>query len=146
MKYPPYYLTEKTRPRICEAVMSAPDGYVVQIQEETRTIEQNRLMWPLLQLWAKNRTALVNGQQIHVSREAWKVIHLADWRREEQEQPQMCLTPGGTIIPIGFETRTMPKGDFTRFLAWLIAETQNAGMDLPPRAIEGYEEYFRSAA
>ncbi len=32
----------------CKRVMDAPEGYTVKIAEETRTDEQNRLMWPLI--------------------------------------------------------------------------------------------------
>lgn len=145
MKFPPYHITPESRPRIHQALEAAPVGYVVQIQEETRTLEQNRLMWPLLQLWAKNRMALVDGRHVYVTRDMWKIIHLADWRKEEEQQPQICLTPGGALVPLGSETRSMPKSEFCGFLSYLIAETQNAGMDLPPRAVEGYEEYLRCA-
>lgn len=146
MKYPPYHITPASRARIHEAIDSAPDGYVVQIQEETRTLEQNRLLWPILQLWSKHKQANVNGHWIKITREAWKILLIADWRHEEATQPQMAITPGGVIVPLGFETHAMPKSEFTRFLSWLIAETQNAGMDLPPRAVEGYECYLGRVA
>ena len=103
-------------------------------------------MWPLLQLWAKNQELAVNGRSIHVAREAWKMAHLADFRHEAGEHSQFALTPGGILIPLGFETHTMPKSEFKDFLTYLLAETGTRGMELPPRLESGYAEYLGRAA
>ena len=148
-KLPPFYLRQPPHPsreNCCKAVMKAPDGWVVTIQDETRTLEQNRLMWPLLALWAKHKELAVNGKSIHVTREAWKMAHLADFRHEHGEHNQFALTPGGILIPLGYETHTMPKREFKDFLTYLLAETGTKGMELPPRLEDGYADYLGRCA
>ena len=150
MKFPPYCLQplpHESRANACKAIMAAPDGYWVTIQDETRTLEQNRLLWPLLTLWAKNQKACVNGQMIPLSREGWKVVHLADFLREDQEEPntpQFVLTPGGQLIPLESGTRALGKHRFARLLTYLLAETGNRGMELPPRAVEECQDYIKT--
>lgn len=147
MKYPPFYLQPLPHPsrRNCwEAIKNAPDGMVVTIKEETRTQEQNRLLWPLLSLWAKHCELAVNGVMIHVTKEAWKVAHLADFRHQHGQVGQFALTPGGILIPMGYETHAMPKGEFGEFLTYLLAETAAKGMELPPRV--DYSEWLGRCA
>lgn len=36
------------RQRAIQAVQEAPDGYAVEVKEQTRTLEQNSLLWALL--------------------------------------------------------------------------------------------------
>lgn len=132
------------RQNALRAVQEALEGQYVIIQDETRTQEQNRLLWPLLTLWAKFQKAMVNGEQIHVTKEAWKVIHLADFRHEHGVPGQFVLTPGGILVSLGYETHTMPKGEFKDFLTYLLAETSIKGMQLPPRV--DYSDYLGRAA
>lgn len=132
------------RQNAINAVMAAQEGQYVIIQDETRTQEQNRLLWPLLTLWAKHQVARVNGGEIYVTKEAWKTIHLADFRHEQGLEAQFVLTPGGILIALGYETHAMPKGEFKNFLTYLLAETGNKGMELPPRV--DYSEYMGRAA
>lgn len=147
MKFPLFVLQPLPHPsrRNCwEAIKSAPDGMVVTIKDETRSQEQNRLLWPLLALWAKHQKARVNGGEIHVTKEAWKMIHLADFRHQHGEISQFVLTPGGILIPMGYETHTMPKKEFGEFLTYLLSETSIKGMELPPRI--DYSEWMGRAA
>jgi len=151
--FPPYCLQplpHPSRANACKAIMSAPDGYWVTVQDETRTLEQNRLLWPILTLWSKNIHMAVNGVQILVTKEAWKVAHLADFRHEQGDAGQFALTPGGLLVPLGFETHTMGKHEFADLLTYLLSETGKRGMELPPRAAEecrGYiQKYSREEA
>lgn len=132
------------RQNAVRAVLEAGEGQYVIIQDETRTQEQNRLLWPLLTLWAKYVDLVVNGKPIKVAKEAWKMVHLADFRHEQGLDAQFALTPGGILIAIGYETHTMPKGEFRNFLTYLLAETLNRGMELPPRV--DYSDYMGRAA
>ena len=125
----------------------ALDGMYVEIHEETRTQEQNRLLWPLLNLWAKNVKMAVNGEMIYVTREAWKVAHLADFRHQHGNHTQFALTPGGILVPLGFETHKMLKGEFKDFLTYLLAESTSRRLELPPRMETKYTEWLgRNAA
>ena len=55
---------------------------------------------------------------------------------------QLALGLDGELVPLGYETHTMPKGEFKDFLTFLLAETGERGMELPPRMAEGYEEWM----
>jgi len=126
-----------------EAIKQLPDGVVVELKEETRTIEQNRLMWPILTLWAKNQSACVNGQMIPITADGWKSIHLADFQQEEGEAAQFVLTPRGQLMPLATRTHNLGKRKFARLLTYLLAETGDRGMELPPRAKEECIGYIR---
>lgn len=126
-----------------EAIKDLPDGIVVEIKEETRSIEQNRLMWPILTLWEKFQKACVNGQMIPISANGWKNIHLADFQREEGEASQFVLTPRGLLMPLETKTSVMGKRKFARLLTYLLAETGDRGMELPPRTREECIGYIR---
>lgn len=145
--YPPYCLQPAPHPsrqNACKAILAAPDGYWVEIHEETRTVEQNRLLWPILTLWSKKIQMLVNGNPIYVTKEAWKVAHLADFRREHGDSDMYALTPGGILVPLGYETHTMRKREFAYFLTYLLSETGKRGMELPPRAVEECQDYIKT--
>ena len=144
--FPPYCLQplpHPSRENACKAIMSAPDGYWAEIHEETRTVEQNRLLWPILTLWAKRIQMVVNGNPIYVTKEAWKIAHLADFRHQYGDMGQYALTPGGILVPLGYETHTMRKREFAYFLTYLLSETGKRGMELPPRAAEECQGYIR---
>ncbi|MGL4573574.1 MAG: recombination protein NinB, partial [Burkholderiaceae bacterium] len=42
----------EARRRAIECVTQAPDGYIVEVSEPTRNLEQNALMWVWLQAFA----------------------------------------------------------------------------------------------
>lgn len=124
------------------AIDQADDGMVVTIAKETRSKWQNRLLWPILDLWEKYQKAMVNGEQIPVAKEAWKIIHLADFRHHHGIPGQFVLTPGGVLVSLGYETRAMPKDEFAEFLTYLLAETHLKKMALPERV--DYSKFARS--
>lgn len=127
-----------------EAIKAAPDGLVVTIQEETRSLEQNRLLWPLLDLWAKNQQACVNGERLAISREAWKCILLASFRKRYGMPQRLALGLDGELVPLGYETHTMPKREFADFLTFILSETAERGMELPDR--EDYDRFLGRCA
>lgn len=126
------------------AIDVMPQGTVVEFKQPTRTLEQNRLLWPILTLWSRHQRANVNGKPKVVTKEAWKIIHLADWRNECGATGEMALTPNGAIVPLGFSTKSMGKHEFCEFLTWLLAETANTGMMLPVRVSDECEAYLKA--
>jgi hypothetical protein len=113
--------------------MGAPDGYWVTIQDETRTLEQNRLLWPLLTLWEKHQPMVINGEKGPASKEAWKTILLAGFRKEKSECPTFALGLDGELVPLGYSTRIMGKREFADFLTFILAATGSRGMELKQR-------------
>jgi sulfur carrier protein ThiS len=146
MKYPPYCLQPLPHPsrrNACQVIMGAPDGYWVEIKEETRSTEQNRLLWPLLTLWAKHQQAIVNGEKVEISKEAWKVILLHSFRKRHGRDQQFALGLDGDIVPMGYETHAIGKREFAEFLTFILAETGERRMELPARAEEECRGYIR---
>jgi hypothetical protein len=135
-KFPPYCLQplpHPSRENACKAIMGAPDGYWDTIQDETRTLEQNRLMWPLLTLWEKYQPLVINGKEGPASKEVWKTILLAGFRKETAERPTFALGLDGELVPLGYSTRTMGKREFADFLTFILAATGLRGMELKQR-------------
>ena len=144
--FPPYCLQplpHPSRANACRAIMAAPDGYWVTIQDETRTIEQNRLLWPILTLWAKHQEIPVNGRLGKQSKEAWKTILLHSFRKNHSRELQFALGLDGDLVPLSYETHTMGKHEFADFLTFALATTGDRGMELPPRAAEECQGYIQ---
>jgi hypothetical protein len=115
------------------ALEGAPDGYAVTISEPTRTLEQNRLLWPLLTLWEKHQPLVINGEKGPASKEVWKTILLAGFRKETGERPTFALGLDGELVPLGYSTRIMGKREFADFLTFILAVTELKGMELKQR-------------
>jgi hypothetical protein len=128
------------------AVQEAPDGMTVAIAPETRSQEQNRLLWPLLTLWAKHQDICVNGEKVKIAKEGWKVVLLAAFKKRHGIPAQFALGLDGELIPLGYETHTMPKRLFADFLTFVLAESLERQMELPPRVADECQDYIRRAA
>ena len=116
-----------------QAIQEAPDGMVVVIQEETRTLEQNRLLWPLLTLWEKAQTLVINGKEGPAPKETWKTILLAGFRKEMAQRPTFAIGLDGDLVPLGYKTSIMGKHKFADFLTFILAATAQRGMELKQR-------------
>lgn len=83
----------------CKAVMDAPDGYVVTIQEPKRTLEQNALLWVLL---GKASELDWYGQKL--TPEEWKDVFTAALEKQK-------VVPGidGGFVVCGQRTSKMSK-------------------------------------
>lgn len=57
-----------------EAVQEAPDGWIVVVQEPTRSLEQNAAQWPLLTAFSQQLQWPVNGALCWLTPEEWKDI------------------------------------------------------------------------
>lgn len=116
----------------------------IQISDPNRSVEQNRLLWPLLTLWAKFQTICVNGDRVHITKEGWKVILLASYRKRHGIAAQLAQGLDGELVPLGYETHAMPKPEFAGFLTFILAETGERQMELPARV--DYSDYMGRVA
>jgi hypothetical protein len=78
------------RQNAAQAVMQAPDGWIVTVQEKTRSLEQNARYWGNGILAQIARKATVNGQQF--SAEAWHEYF-------KREYIGVVELPDGTVAP-----------------------------------------------
>lgn len=103
---------EQARRSAIRCVTNAPDGYSVTIAEPTRSLEQNALMWPLLDALA----AQVVWHGAKLSAEDWKDLLTASLRKQR-------AVPGidGGFVVFGERTRTYTKAQFSELIDLIYA-------------------------
>ncbi len=95
---------QTARDRAVEAVRNAPDGWIVKVSEPTRSLEQNSLLWPLLDEVSKQ----VDWYGQKLTKEEWKDVFTASLKKQK-------VVPGldGGFVVCGQSTRVMNKRDFS---------------------------------
>lgn len=125
------YLSSANRKTTAQAVMSAPDGYSVQIKAPTRSIEQNALLWPLLA--AISTQVVWYGKKL--TSDDWKSVFTASLHKSE-------VVPGidGGFVVLGQSTSKYSKSQFSDLIEiiYAFAAQQNVKLPASPREIEYY--------
>ena len=113
------------RSRAMECVAHAPDGYIVTVQEPVRNLEQNALMWVLLQAFADQLEWPINGRMQKLAPEDWKDLLTAAFRREMQS-----VAPGlnGGMVLLGMRTSKFGKREFADFIEFMYATAADRGV------------------
>ena len=103
---------ELARQRAIDAVRNAPAGYVVEIREPTRTLDQNALLWPLLT--EVSRQVDWYGQTL--TEDEWKDVFTAGLRKQK-------AVPGidGGFVMVGSKTSRMNKREFSELVELIYA-------------------------
>lgn len=91
-----------------EAVKAAPDGYVVKVEPEKRTLDQNAKLWPMLSDISHQLLWPVDGELQHLIEEDWKDIFTAALRKHQR----MAKGIDGGIVMLGSRTSKMKKPEF----------------------------------
>jgi hypothetical protein len=95
---------DTARQRAQEAIKSAPQGYIVKITEPTRTLDQNALLWPLLDCVSKQ----VDWYGNKLTKEEWKDVFTASLKK----QKVVAGLEGGFVM-CGSSTSKMGKRMFS---------------------------------
>ena len=103
---------ELARQRAIDAVRNAPAGYVIEIREPTRTLDQNALLWPLLT--EVSRQVDWYGQKL--TEGEWKDVFTAGLRKQK-------AVPGidGGFVMVGSKTSRMNKREFSDLVELIYA-------------------------
>lgn len=109
-------LPHPSRQRAIDWIKQAPDGYLLVVQEPTRSLEQNAAQWPLLEEISKLKQWPVNGANVWLTPEEWKDILTAAF---EQDTGRMALGLNGGIVLLGRRTREYGKKKFSEWLDFL---------------------------
>jgi hypothetical protein len=117
----------EARRRALAAVTEAPEGYVVQISEPTRNLEQNSLLWVLLTAFSKQLQWPVNGKFTALSADEWKHILSAAFRKENA---RLAMGLDGGVVMLGMQTSKMSKAQFAEFLEFVQSVAEDRGVDL----------------
>lgn len=118
---------DEARRRAVAAVANAPAGYVVKVEESTRTLEQNAAQWPILEAFSEQLPWPVNGHMVHMTKEEWKDVLTAGFKREKV---RLAMGLDGGVVMLGLRTSEMGKGEFSEWLDFLHAEAANRGVQL----------------
>lgn len=103
---------QTARDRAVQAVRNAPDGWIVKVSEPTRSLEQNSLLWPLLDEISKQ----VDWYGQKLTKEEWKDVFTASMKKQK-------VVPGldGGFVVCGQSTRVMNKRDFSELCELIFA-------------------------
>lgn len=113
------------RARAVEAVKAAPAGYAVTIAETTRSVEQNAAQWPILEAFAQQKQAVINGRLETVTADDWKDILTAAFN---SELTRVALGLDGRMVLLGQRTSKFGKGKFSDWLEFLHATAAEMGV------------------
>ena len=106
------YLTSGySRDKAKRLIDQAPSGYVMDIREPTRTDDQNRKLWPMLE----DIRAQVPGMNEY-TRDDIKLRFLNALGAEMRFLP--CLEGGG-VFPVGHRSSTLTKEQFSMLIELL---------------------------
>jgi hypothetical protein len=107
-----YVITKQNRQRIAQAVIAAPEGHAVRITEQTRSLDQNALMWPLLQDISRQ----VDWYGNKLTDEEWKDVFSASLKKQK-------VVPGldGGFVVCGQSTSKMGKKEFSDLIELIYA-------------------------
>ena len=110
---------ELARQRAIDAVRNAPAGYVIEIREPTRTLDQNALLWPLLT--EVSRQVDWYGQKL--TEDEWKDVFTAGLRKQK-------AVPGidGGFVMVGSKTSRMNKREFSELVELIYAFGADRGV------------------
>jgi hypothetical protein len=100
------------RQNAAKAVMEAPEGYIVTIQEPTRNLIQNSRLWASLSEVSRQ----VDWHGNRLTPEEWKDVFTAALKRQK-------VVPGidGGFVVIGARTSKMGKREFSELLELVYA-------------------------
>ena len=121
----------QARVRVMGAIRTAPDGYVVQISEASRTLSQNAAQWPILEAFSRQLTWPINGERVKMEPDDWKDVLTATFRGE---QARISQTLDGRVVMLGQRTRDFVKSEFSDWLEFLHATAAVRGIELTEQA------------
>lgn len=115
----------EARRRAMACVAEAPEGYVVTVQEPTRSTDQNAAQWPILEAFAEQLQWPVNGAMVNLSAEEWKDVLTAAF---QGETVRLAMGLNGGVVMLGLRTSQMGKRRFSEWLDFLNATAALRGV------------------
>lgn len=117
----------EARRRAVECVAQAPAGYVVTVQEPTRNLEQNALLWVLLTEFSRQLEWPVNGRMTKLTPDEWKTLLSAAFSRESQ---RVAMGVDGGMVMLGMRTSQMGKRQFAEFIEFIGSVAADRGVNV----------------
>jgi len=117
----------EARARAQQCIAQAPDGYVVEVREPSRNLDQNALLWVLLEAFSRQLKWPVNGAMVSMSPEEWKDVLSAAFKNETQ---RVAMGLSGGMVILGMRTSKMTKRQFAEFIEFIQATAVERGVEL----------------
>jgi hypothetical protein len=108
----------------------APDGYAMALGEETRTQEQNRLMWPLIADLQRGLTEMAP-----YSADDIKLRFLHHLGQELRFLPEL---EGAGMFPVGQRSSTLTKAQFSGLIELLFQYGSKNGVMWSAKSVENH--------
>ena len=115
-----FLVHHQARLNALEAVKNAPDGWMVQVKEKTRSIEQNSLLWARLEEIAKQ----VDWYGEKLASEDWKHVFSASLKKQKAVRG----IDGGFVV-LGQSTSKMTKAEMADLLTLMEAFAAERGVN-----------------
>jgi len=100
------------------------DGWMVQISEPTRTLEQNAAQWPYLEGFAKQKQLCVNGEMVWATSDDWKDVLTGCFNGEMR-----MAAFDGKVIMLPQRTSKMGKRAFSEWMEFLVSMAAQSGVE-----------------
>ena len=103
---------EVAKKAACREILAAPEGYIVTLAEPTRTLDQNSLLWPLLNEVSNK----VDWYGNKLTADEWKDVFSAAMKKQK-------VVPGleGGFVVCGQSTSRMGKREFSDLVELIYA-------------------------
>lgn len=112
------------RANAVKAVQAAPAGFMVQISEPNRTLEQNAAQWPYLEAFARQKQLCINGAMEWATADDWKDVLTGCWNGEMR-----MAAFDGRVIMLPQRTSKMGKRAFSTWMEFLVAMAAQSGVE-----------------
>lgn len=109
-------LTASTRLRVSEMIALAPDGYIVEIHQPSRTLEQNALYWSTVHEVAE----LVTIQGKKFTPQVWHIYF-----KQRFLPGRIIELPTGELMEAEPTTTELTKEEFSEFVTEVIQFKEN---------------------
>jgi len=116
----------QARRAAADAVLTAPDGYFVTVQESNRTLEQNAAQFPYLAGFSEQLLWPVNGEMVKLDALEWKDILTCAF--EGEVNPRVAMGFSGGVVMLGRRTSKYGKKQFSEWYEWLMAAAAFKGV------------------
>ena len=122
----------------------APDEYVCEIKEPTRTTEQNAAQYPYLTGFSEQLLWPVNGVMTRLTPEEYKDILTCAF--EGEVNPRLAAGFNGGVVMLGRRTSKYGKKKFSEWYEWLMAAAALKGVTPVYKSPNIAHEYAEEAA
>lgn len=122
-----FMVHHEARRRAMSAVAEAPEGWRVTVEPPKRNLDQNALMWVLLEAFSRQLQWPVNGRMVQMEPEDWKHVLTAAFRKETA---RLAMGLDGGVVMLGSRTSAFTKPQMAEFIEFVQAVAVDRGVEL----------------